>query len=285
MPHRADIFHSEMRYHFTNYWKTEWGIMLNKLDWEGFKNTKLKPIWKSLKKQIYLIAHYNQRWFSIKAELLQSTNSFIFHKSQFSVRPNLYVVIRREPQKHLAVLWYSHNFLPCVSLSACRDWETSQKCCAGLCYSFPGQELRETCRLPTKHGEHRLQLLQHPPHPNPALHSPKPDEKTPSLHAPQVPFLHTGVCAMWPNPTFAGSWGTAAWKGSSKPQDLNYTKAEFFFLLSFQPVRNTQEFIFRAPRAFEVIFAQTNEIPLFMWGIFGSYAGNLKKLIFYIHEN
>lgn len=163
MPHRADIFHSEMRYYFTNYWKTEWGIMLNKLDWEGFKNMKLNPIWKSLKKQIYLIAHYNQRWFSIKAELLQSTNSFIFHKCQFSVRPNLYIVIWQEPQEHLAVLWYSHNFLRCVSLSACRDWETSQKCCAGLCYSFPGQEFHETCRLPTKRGEHWPQLLQHPP--------------------------------------------------------------------------------------------------------------------------
>lgn len=38
-----------MRYHFTNYWKTEWEIILNKLDWEGFKKYKIEPNLKIIK--------------------------------------------------------------------------------------------------------------------------------------------------------------------------------------------------------------------------------------------
>lgn len=81
MPRRADISNNKMRYHFTNYWKTEQEIILNEPDREVFKNAKLDPIWKIMKKkQIYLIAHCNQRWFEVKVELLlQSTSFLIFH--------------------------------------------------------------------------------------------------------------------------------------------------------------------------------------------------------------
>lgn len=37
MLHRADIFHNEMRYRFTKYWRTEWEIIFSKLDWEVFR--------------------------------------------------------------------------------------------------------------------------------------------------------------------------------------------------------------------------------------------------------
>lgn len=107
-------------------------------------------------------------------------------------------------------------------------WKASRSAVLGCFCPFQSRNSVRHAAFPNKYGEHWPQQLQCSPHSNPALHSSKPDEKTPSLQAPQAPPLHTGVCAMQPTPTFAESWSKAAWKGGSKIQGSSYTKAEIF---------------------------------------------------------
>lgn len=185
MPHRADISHNEMRYRFTSYWKTEQEIILNELDREVYKNVKLDPIWKIVKKAD--LSHC-----SLQSEMIWGKGWTTPAKHKFSHLPvtpifssSLYIIA---PQEYSALQFpVTYTQLHALRLPvAVTGLGNLPVLCWAAVFSFPDEELCETrcsstAPVSTGHG-----CCCFPPHPGSALPSPKSEQKTPSLHALQV---------------------------------------------------------------------------------------------------
>lgn len=166
----------------------------------------------------------------INAERLQSTNSFIFHESQLSVRPNLYIIMWQEPQKYLAVqlpVLYAQLLVLCLPINVQGLGNLPEVLCwAVFFFSSAGTPwdmllLKQVwwalapaaalspptlillCVLQNLMRRHLLHMLHRLP-----------------------PCMQ--VCAVWLKPTFAAFWGTASWNRVQKDKIRILPRQNFF---------------------------------------------------------